>query len=130
MVALVLVTHSGLATALKNAAEMIVGKIELIETIEITPDDQADLIMEKVVNCVESVSTDGAIIMTDLFGGTPSNIAISLLKDGKVEVLTGVNLPMLIDAVSKRSTLSVPEIAASAKSAAIEGVIVAGEFLK
>jgi PTS system mannose-specific IIA component len=130
MTGLVLVTHAGLASALKKSAEMIVGEIERCAIVEVAPDERADDIMASVVAAVEAVQADGAIIMTDLFGGTPSNMAMSFLKDGLVEVVTGVNLPMLIEFCSRRERLSVTELAASLQKCGREGIIVAGEFLK
>ena len=107
MIGLVLVTHAGLATALRMSAEMIVGTIESCATVEVAYDERADDIMARVVSAVESVKSDGAIIMTDLFGGTPSNMAMSFLKEGCIEVVTGVNLPMLIEFCSRRERLPV-----------------------
>jgi len=130
MTGLVIVTHNGLATALKASVEMIVGEIELVTLVEVAPGDQADAIMNRVVEAVQSVSADGAIILTDLFGGTPSNMAMSFLKEGSVEVVTGVNLPMLIEFFSKRERLSVAELAQALKTAGQDGIIIAGEFLK
>lgn len=130
MTGLVLVTHAGLAGALKASAEMIVGPIEGCASVEVASGEQADGIMARVVAAVESVSADGAIIMTDLFGGTPSNMAMSFLKEGQVEVLTGVNLPMIIEFCSKRSRLALSELAVELQRSGREGVIIAGEFLK
>ncbi len=130
MIGLVLVTHAGLATALKLSAEMIVGPIECCATVEVAPDERADNIMARVVAAVEAVHSDGAVIMTDLFGGTPSNMAMSFLKEGVIEVITGANLPMLIEFCSRRERMSVAEIAANLQRVGREGIIVAGEFLK
>jgi len=130
MTGLVLVTHAGLAGALLRSAEMIVGTIECCEQVEIAPEEQADAIMSRVVGAVEKVSQDGAIIMTDLFGGTPSNMAMSFLKEGKIEVVTGANLPMIIEFCSKRSRLGVADLAVELHRCGREGIIIAGEFLK
>jgi PTS system mannose-specific IIA component len=130
MIGLVLVTHAGLATALKMSAEMIVGPIEHCATVEVAPDERADDIMARVVAAVETVQAAGAIIMTDLFGGTPSNMAMSFLKDGFIEVITGANLPMLIEFCSRRERMSVAELAADLQRVGRESIIIAGEFLK
>lgn len=130
MTGLVLVTHAGLAEALLNTAEMIVGQIDACEKVEVAADERSEPIMAKVVAAVEKVSGEGAVIMTDLFGGTPSNMAMSFLKDGAVEVLTGVNLPMIIEFCAKRSRMGIPELAAELQRCGREGIIVAGEFLK
>jgi len=130
MTGLVLVTHAGLAGALKSAAEMIVGSIDMCSSVEVIPAEHADDIMARVVSAVEAVSADGAIIMTDLFGGTPSNMAMSFLKEGRIEVLTGVNLPMIIEFCSKRERMPVADLASELQRSGREGIIVAGEFLK
>jgi len=130
MIGLVLVTHAGLATALKMSADMIVGTIENCALVEVVPGERADDIMARVVAAVEKVQSDGAIIMTDLFGGTPSNMAMSFLKEGCIEVLTGVNLPMLIEFCSRRDRMTVAELAVDLHRTGREGIIVAGEFLK
>jgi PTS system mannose-specific IIA component len=130
MTGLVLVTHAGLADALISATEMIVGSIDRCASVGVVSGEHADEIMARVVSAVEAVSADGAIIMTDLFGGTPSNMAMSFLKEGRIEVLTGVNLPMLIEFCSKRERMTVVELAAELQRSGREGIIVAGEFLK
>lgn len=130
MIGLVLVTHAGLATALKSSAEMIVGPIDSCTTVEIAQDERPDDVMARVVTAVETVQTNGAIIMTDLFGGTPSNMAMSFLKEGCIEVVTGVNLPMMMEFCSRRERMSVAELAAGLQRTGREGIIVAGEFLK
>ena len=130
MIGLVLVTHAGLAGAIVQSAEMIVGTIECCEQVEVAPGEHADTIMSRVVSAVEKASAGGAIIMTDLFGGTPSNMAMSFLKDGQIEVLTGVNLPMVIEFCSKRLRLGVAELAAELQKCSREGIINAGEFLR
>ncbi|HIJ82239.1 MAG TPA: PTS sugar transporter [Desulfuromonadales bacterium] len=130
MTGLVLVTHAGLAGALRASAEMIVGTFDLCSSVEVEPSDRANEIMARVVAAVEQVSSDGAIIMTDLFGGTPSNMAMSFLKEGRIEVLTGVNLPMIIEFCAKRERLPLAELASELQRSAREGIVVAGELLK
>lgn len=130
MIRLVLVAHAGLSTALKESAEMIVGPIEGVSVVEVAPGERADEIMSRVVAAVGYVEPDGAIIMTDLFGGTPSNMAMSFLKEGCVEVVTGVNLPMLMEFCSRRERLPVAELAVLLQRSGREGIIVAGELLK
>jgi len=109
---------------------MIVGSIEYCSTVEVAPEERADDIMARVVAAVENVQLNGAIIMTDLFGGTPSNMAMSFLKEGCIEVVTGVNLPMLIEFCSRRERMTVAELAADLHRTGREGIIVAGELLK
>ncbi|GFO70695.1 PTS sugar transporter [Geomonas limicola] len=130
MIGLVVVTHAGVAAELLAAAEMIVGKLELVEVVGIAPDTQAATVMASIKEAVGRVSGAGAIIMTDMFGGTPSNMSLSFLEEGRVEVLTGVNLPMLIRFTQDRNRLAVGELALKLKESGREGISVAGDYLK
>lgn len=130
MIGLLVVAHAGVAAQLLAAAEMIVGKLELAETVGIEPDASAVTVMSSIKEAVARVSGEGAIIMTDMFGGTPSNMSISFLKEGQVEVLTGVNLPMLIRFTQERGRSSVGELALKLKDSGREGISVAGDYLK
>ncbi|GLI36704.1 PTS sugar transporter [Geobacter hydrogenophilus] len=130
MIGLVLVTHAGLAEELLRGAEMIVGPIESAETVGIRPGDQADAIMERIAEAVKRVSVDGALIMTDMFGGTPSNMSLSFLEADRIEVLTGVNLPMVIKFAAERDRIAVAELATSLKECGRESIAVAGDYLK
>ncbi|THV22130.1 PTS sugar transporter subunit IIA [Peteryoungia ipomoeae] len=97
MIGLVLVTHGKLAEEFLHAVEHVVGPQKLIETVSIGPEDDMDRRRDDIVAAVASANDgNGVIILTDMFGGTPSNLAISIMNSGKVEVIAGVNLPMLI----------------------------------
>ena len=109
MIGLVLVAHAGLAREFLAATEMIVGKMPLAETVGISSDDSVETIRKNVTEAIKKVSSDGVIIMTDMFGGTPSNMSLSFLKENEVEVLTGVNLPMLLKFASEREKAGVAE---------------------
>jgi mannose PTS system EIIA component len=130
MIGLLLVAHAGVAAELLAAAEMIVGKLQLAEAVGIGKDASAVTVMASIKEAVARVSGDGAIIMTDMFGGTPSNMSISFLEEGRVEVLTGVNLPMLIRFTQERGRSSVSELALKLKDSGREGISVAGDYLK
>jgi PTS system mannose-specific IIA component len=130
MIGLVIVTHAGLATSLIAAATMINGSSDRCEAVELHADDPADGLVARIAASLERVGGDGAIIMTDMFGGTPSNAAMSFLKEGTVEVVTGVNLPMMVEFFSRRERMSLVELCASLVRCGRESVIVAGEFLK
>jgi PTS system mannose-specific IIA component len=130
MIGLVLVAHAGVAGELLAAAEMIVGKLEQAEAVGIAPDASAVVVMAAIKEAVVRVSGEGAIIMTDMFGDTPSNMSISFLEEGRVEVLTGVNLPMLIRFTQDRNRLGVGELALKLKESGREGISVAGDYLK
>ncbi|GFO54233.1 PTS sugar transporter [Geomonas sp. Red276] len=130
MIGLVVVAHAGVANELVAAAEMIVGKLELAEAVGIDPQASAATVMDSIKEAVARVSGDGAIIMTDMFGGTPSNMSLSFLAEGKVEVVTGVNLPMLIRFTQDRSRVQVHDLAVKLLESGREGILVAGDYLK
>src|SRR5512135_993278 len=103
MIGIVVVAHFNLAREMVAATELIVGRQEQFTYVDIFPDEDVEQIKGRVVSALKSVSSgEGAIILTDMFGGTPSNISLSFLEEGRVEVVTGVNLPMLIKLVSFR----------------------------
>ena len=130
MIGLLLVAHAGLARELLTAAEMIVGKTDMVEAVGIGPNDPVDEIREAISGAIQKVGKDGVIIMTDMFGGTPSNMGLSFLDENRVEVLTGVNLPMVIKFFSERGMYGVSELAEKLKKCGCEGISVAGDYLK
>lgn len=130
MIGLVVVAHAGLAAELIRAAEMIVGPIAGAVPVEIRPDDVVEQIRAALEGAIAAVAADGVIIMTDMFGGTPSNMSLSFLEDNRVEVLTGVNLPMVIRFFSDRDRFGIAELATQLKDSGREGVTVAGDYLK
>ena len=130
MIGLVLVTHGGLATEFRVAMEHVVGPQEAIETVCIGPEDDMEARRADIAAAVTRVNDgSGVILLTDLFGGTPSNLAISLLDAGKVEVIAGINLPMLIRLESARRTMSVTQAVAAAREAGKKYISVASELL-
>jgi PTS system mannose-specific IIA component len=103
MIGLVLVTHGRLAVEFRAALEHVVGAQTQIETISIGPEDEIERRRQDILAAVNNVNdSSGVILLTDMFGGTPSNLAISVMEPGKVEVVAGVNLPMLIKLASIR----------------------------
>ncbi len=105
MIGLVLVTHGRLATEFRSALEHVVGPQTQIEAVTIGPDDDAEQCRMNILDAVKRVdSGEGVAILTDMFGGTPSNLAISVMSQPKVEVLAGINLPMLIKLAKVRET--------------------------
>lgn len=133
MIGLVIVTHGALAEELRRAAEHVVGPMAQVQTVCIGPDDDLEHASDKIRAAVVKTDEDkGVLILTDMFGGTPSNLSISLLKDGKVEVIAGANLPMLIKLSEARRTETLAQAAQTAKTAGrhyidIASVIIAGE---
>jgi mannose PTS system EIIA component len=131
MIGLLIVTHCNLGKELLNAAEFIVGKIEAVDTIAITETSGTDLLRKKIEAKVGALDKgDGVLILTDMFGGTPSNLSLSFLKEGKIEVLTGVNLPMMIAIVQNRPNFKVTALAGKAQEAGKMGISLASKLLE
>ena len=130
MIGMILVTHGKLAEHFIDAMEHVVGKQEAIATICIGPSDDMEQRRRDIADAITAVdSGDGAIILTDLFGGTPSNLAISLLDAGRIEVIAGINLPMLIRLAGARKAMNVVDAVQAAQQAGRNYITVASEFL-
>jgi len=130
MIGLVLVTHGRLAVEFVTAMEHVVGPQQAIEAICIGPEDDMELRRADIAAAVAKVNDGaGVILLTDLFGGTPSNLAISLLKAGEIEVIAGINLPMLIRLESARRSMDVRKAVAAAREAGQKYISVASELL-
>ena len=130
MIGIVLVTHGNLATEFRVAMQHVVGRQEGIATICIGPDDDMEKRREDIVDAIVNVDKgDGVALLTDMFGGTPSNLAISLLEKDKVEVVAGINLPMLIKLASIRDSAPLNEAVLEARDAARKYISVASEVL-
>lgn len=130
MIGLVLVTHGRLAEEFISALEHVVGPQEQVEAISIGPDDDMEAHRTEILNAVEKVDTgSGVAIMTDLFGGTPSNLSISVTDRDATEVLAGVNLPMLVKFSSVRSELPLPEAVSEAQEAGRRYIKIASQIL-
>ena len=130
MIGMILVTHGRLADHFIDAMEHVVGKQEGVATICIGPNDDMEQRRADIADAIRTVDQgQGAIILTDLFGGTPSNLAISLLDTGRVEVIAGINLPMLIRLAGARKSMNVVEAVNAAQTAGRNYITVASEFL-
>jgi len=130
MIGLVLVTHGLLANEFVVAMEHVVGPQTAIQAICIGPEDDMDLRRKDIARAIEAVDAGkGVILLTDLFGGTPSNLAISLMQPGRIEVIAGVNLPMLIRLEGARRAMGVKEAVAAAREAGRKYISVASEVL-
>lgn len=130
MIGLVLVTHGRLAEEFRNAVEHVVGPQEHIAAISIAADDDMEQRRRDIVEAVKSVDTgSGVIVLTDMFGGTPSNLAISVMESGKVEVIAGLNLPMLIKLSSVRMTDDMSKALEQAQIAGRKYINVASQLL-
>jgi mannose PTS system EIIA component len=130
MIGVVIVSHGGLAGEFRAALEHVVGPQERLETIAIGPDDDMEQRRNELVAAVKRVdSGKGVVVLTDMFGGTPSNIAINIMEETGCEVIAGINLPMLIKLASVRSEMSVAEAITAAKEAGRKYISVASQVL-
>ena len=130
MIGLVIVTHGRLAVEFRAALEHVVGPQSQIESVTIGPDDNGEQCRKDIVEAVKRVdSGDGVAILTDMFGGTPSNLAISVMSRPKVEVLAGINLPMLIKLAKVRETATLQDAVAAAQEAGRKYCTIASRVL-
>jgi len=130
MIGLVLVTHGRLAEEFRHALEHVVGAQDQIETIAIGADDKMEARRGDIAAAVARANTgSGVIVLTDMFGGTPSNLAISLLELGKVEVVAGLNLPMLVKLARIRKHANLEKAALAAQDAGRKYINVASQIL-
>jgi PTS system mannose-specific IIA component len=130
MIGLVLVTHGQLAREFIVAMEHVVGPQERVVPVCIGPEDDMEARREDIAEAIARVDTGrGVIILTDLFGGTPSNLAISLMKSDQIEVIAGINLPMLIRLEGARKTMDVRAAVGAARDAGRKYISVASEVL-
>ena len=130
MIGIVLVTHGRLAVEFVAALEHVVGGQTQIAAICIGPDDDMEQRRQEILRTIGEVDTgDGAVLLTDMFGGTPSNLAISVMDRGKVEVVAGVNLPMLIKLASLRQSEGLDRAVLGAQEAGRKYINVASQLL-
>ena len=130
MIGLVLVTHGRLAVEFRAALEHVVGPQKQVETVTIGPDDDVEQRRRDIIEAVQKVDTgDGVAILTDMFGGTPSNLAISCMGRPHVEVIAGINLPMLIKLAKVRDACPLAQVVAQAQEAGRKYITVASRVL-
>jgi PTS system mannose-specific IIA component len=130
MIGLVLVTHGRLAVEFRAALEHVVGSQDQIETVTIGPDDDVEQRRRDIIEAVRSAdSGDGVVILTDMFGGTPSNLSISVMNRPNVEVLAGINLPMLVKLAKVRDEYPLDKAVVAAQEAGKKYITVASRVL-
>lgn len=130
MIGMILVTHGHLAKEFVQAMEHVVGAQDAVATICIGPNDDMEKRRNEIRKAISTVdSGEGVIVLTDLFGGTPSNLAISLMEAGKVEVIAGINLPMLIRLAGARKTMNIRDAVTATRDAGRNYITIASEFL-
>lgn len=130
MIGIVIVTHGGLANEFRAALEHVVGPQEQIATVSVGPEDCGESFRQHILGQIRSVDAgQGAVVLTDMFGGTPSNLAISVMDDCHIEVIAGVNLPMLIKLASVRCEDDLARAVNAAKEAGRKYISVASQVL-
>lgn len=130
-IGIVLVTHGALAEELRQAMEHVVGPQDRASTVCIGPEDDMELRREEILKSVKAVDAgSGVIVLTDMFGGTPSNLAISIMDQAKVEVIAGVNLPMLVKLASVRGKTTLAEAVSQARDAGQKYIMVASQVMR
>ena len=131
MIGLVLVTHGHLADELINAMEHVVGPQDKVEAVCIGADDDIEQRRSDIISAVKAVSTkDGVVLVTDMFGGTPSNLAISIMGKSKLEVISGVNLPMLVKFASCRDKENLEECVIKIQESGKKYINIASRLIK
>jgi PTS system mannose-specific IIA component len=132
MIGIVIVTHSQLGEALIGTAEFIIGsRPEAIESVSIDLSENSEKLRKKIDRRIKNVmGEEGVIILTDMFGGTPSNLSYSFLEEGHIEVLSGVNLPVLIQAVNRREKMDLDQLAADLEAFGKKSISLASGILK
>ena len=130
MIGIIIITHGNLALELKSAMEYILGIQKNIEIISIKSDDDLEIKKADLEEVIEKVNENiGTIILTDMFGGTPSNLAMSFLEVGKVEIISGVNLPMLVKLIGLRDSNDLQKVSQESKESAQKYISIASEIL-
>ena len=132
MIGIVITTHSHLGEALIEAAKFIIGnQPEMTVPVSINLDEDAEQLRKKIAKGIKQVNQkDGVLILTDMFGGTPSNLSYSFLEEGRIEVLSGVNLPILIKALNSRKKMSLDELATTLETFGKKSISLASGILK
>jgi mannose PTS system EIIA component len=130
MIGIVIVTHGGLALEFRAAMEHVVGPQSQVETISIGPEDDMEERRRDILEAVQRADRgEGVVVLTDMFGGTPSNLAISVMNEAKIEVIAGVNLPMLIKLASVRADVPLAKAVDLAKESGRKYISVASQVL-
>ena len=131
MVGAIIVTHGSLGEEIIKSAEMIIGHQEKIKSVAIRPEDSEATIRENISKALNEVDEGkGVLILTDMFGGTPSNLSLCFFEENRIEVVTGINLPMLIKFSTERKKGTLSEIVSTIKEYGQKHILVASQILK
>lgn len=131
MIGVLIISHCDLGKEFLNAAELILGRLEAADSIAITQASNSEEILKTISRKIKALDQgQGVLVLTDMFGGTPSNLSLSFLKEESVEVLSGVNLPMVVAVAQDRDRLSLSELGERAQEAGKRSIALAGKLLK
>ncbi|MDZ7699114.1 MAG: PTS sugar transporter [Deltaproteobacteria bacterium] len=131
MIGLLIISHCDLGKEFLRAAELILGRLDAADSIAITQTTESEEILSEISKKIRALEQgQGVLVLTDMFGGTPSNLSLSFLKDEMVEVLTGVNLPMIIAVAKDRERLTLSQLGEQAEEAGRRSITLAGKLLK
>jgi PTS system mannose-specific IIA component len=131
MIGLLIISHCDLGKEFLNAAEFIVGRLEAADAISITQTTESEDLLKTISTKIKDLNRgQGVLVLTDMFGGTPANLSLSFLKEESVEVLTGVNLPMVVAVAQDRNRLTLSELGEKAQQAGRRSIALAGKLLR
>lgn len=131
MIGTIIITHGKVAETLMEAAQAITGRLDGARALSVKSSDATDAVRESLASAIKEVDGgQGVIIFTDMFGGTPTNIALSFMREGRIEVITGVNLPMLIKFAGYRADKTLQELTLLLKEYGRSSIVLAGDMLK
>lgn len=132
MIGIVVATHGNLGAELLESVQMIIGPVRNACAVSVTPEKSMEDVRSAILAALQTVSVDGqgALIATDMFGGTPANVGMSLMQGENVEVMTGVNLPMLLKFFNSQENLSLSELATMLKSYGQQSIALASDYMK
>ncbi|MCD6262586.1 MAG: PTS sugar transporter [Deltaproteobacteria bacterium] len=131
MIGILIISHCDVGRELLKAAELILGKLEAADAIAITQTTETQKALNLISEKIKKLDRGhGVLILTDMFGGTPTNLSLSFFKENKVDILTGINLPMLIDIAQNRTNLSLSDLGEKAVATGKKNIAVAGKLLE
>jgi len=130
MIGILIISHCNIGKEILNAAELIMGRIEAADAISITQTTESAELLRLIAKKIQLLDQgEGVMVLTDMFGGTPSNLSLSFLEKDSIEVLTGVNLPMLVAIVQERDNLSLAKLGEKAQDAGKRSIALNGKLL-
>ena len=131
MIGLLIISHCDVGKELLNAAELILGRVDAVDAVSITQTSENEDVLATISGKIKNLDQgQGVLVLTDMFGGTPSNLSLSFLEEGKVEVLSGANLPMVVAVSEGRDSLTLSELGEKALNAGRKSIALASKLLK